>query len=658
MRRISGLQALLAALATFLVLGTVSATGQTSTPSLIHQAATGALQPRTVTALGITKTMPFFSDGAIATAQEGLGLVKPATGKSSTNAGGSASGGTNGNADNLGIAMRSYGCGSRDFNPQANSLNGNSGNERVNQDCSFRRQAEEDIVHNPAEPTNFLAGQNDSSLGFNQCGIDFSPDNGLHWGTFLPPFRQRINSPQNMGPGTNNNTARNTTTSDPNNNTTTGLPGTMHTYDAGSDPTVAFDSRGRGYFSCVIFDVNDFASGIYVTESPLAAKGSFFYNVPSTTKGFMPIEDNDPTIFHDKQFITADTYASSPNRDNVYITWTRFDATNSPIYGSMSTDNGKTWSTPQEINGTSTTLCTFPTVGPCRDNQGSDPIVLPNGDLVVVWYNVNTPTVGVNQILAVHCSPTGNSAAGTANLGCNPAPTLVGVVDEAAAPFCSFGRECIPGAFIRTNPFPRIAANTDNGHLYTVYQDYRRRDNNAMEWSIQFSQSVDGGITWTTERTVNPDTGLDHYFAAVDVAEVNGADRVGVSYYRTERVANENSGATFTQAATMTCGPAGTSLCNSDYVLAGGTGLQLPYDFKVVSVTFPPPDGIQAGFNGDYSGLTINKGSDAHPIWSDTRNADPYAPTNGVVQDEDIYTDNVGLPNGQATVAPGTVGKR
>jgi hypothetical protein len=97
---------------------------------------------------------------------------------------------------------------------------------------------------------------------------------------------------------------------------------------------------------------------------------------------------------------------------------------------------------------------------------------------------------------------------------------------------------------------------------------------------------------------------------------------------------------------------------NSDYVLAGGTGAATPYDFKVVSPVFGPPTGIQSGFNGDYSGLTINKGDQAHPIWSDTRNADPYAPANGVVSDEDIFTDNRGLPNGhEKCCSSGKIGK-
>jgi hypothetical protein len=63
----------------------------------------------------------------------------------------------------------------------------------------------------------------------------------------------------------------------------------------------------------------------------------------------------------------------------------------------------------------------------------------------------------------------------------------------------------------------------------------------------------------------------------------------------------------------------------------------------VVSPQFPPPDGIQSGFNGDYSGLTINRDTEAHPIWSDTRNSNPF-PENGVVHDEDVFTTMAELP--------------
>jgi hypothetical protein len=53
----------------------------------------------------------------------------------------------------------------------------------------------------------------------------------------------------------------------------------------------------------------------------------------------------------------------------------------------------------------------------------------------------------------------------------------------------------------------------------------------------------------------------------------------------------------------------------------------------------------------------INKGVEVHPIWSDTHNTDPYAPSNGVVHNEDGFTDNVGLPSGNPSLGRGVIGK-
>src|SRR5205823_4779132 len=63
-------------------------------------------------------------------------------------------------------------------------------NYRVNQDCSRRRQAEETIVANPVDPTDVIGGQNDSRIGFNHCGYDWSLDGGNTWGDQVPPFYQ------------------------------------------------------------------------------------------------------------------------------------------------------------------------------------------------------------------------------------------------------------------------------------------------------------------------------------------------------------------------------------------------------------------------------------------------------------------------------------
>ena len=527
-------------------------------------------------------------------------------------------------------------------------------NVRVNQDCTFRRQAEEIIKINPTDSRNIIAGQNDSRIGYNKCGFDFSFDGGQHWGDGLPPFYQRENHPELDGP----------TASNKNKNTIAGGAGTAHTYDAGSDPAETFDSAGRAFFSCVVFDVNTNASGVLVTQSPQGAGGSFYDNVSARGRAFVVVEDNSGTVFHDKEFIAADSFAGSPNRDNVYITWTVFfftaagDFLSSPIYASMSTDHAVTWSTPEEISGASTTLCFFgnffdKTRSPnaCDFDQGSDPQVLPNGSLIVPFNNGNTAATNPNaQQLAVVCHPSGSSAAGTAHLNCG-APSKVGDDVTVGEPLCNFGRgpeECVPGPFIRTNDFPRIALDDANANLVAVWQDYRNG-----EYDIQISSSTNGGHTWEEGGTVNPDSGFDHYMPAVGVGS---AHRVAASFYNSDRVPNENvipthpanvCGAAPPNNHCFQPGDPGVQKENSSYWLAGGRAgdkNETPFTALRISPLFPPPDGIQAGFNGDYSGLAVTDLT-AHPVWSDTRNsAVQTSPTQGVVHDEDVFTVSHAIP--------------
>lgn len=285
--------------------------------------------------------------------------------------------------------------------------------------------------------------------------------------------------------------------------------------------------------------------------------------------------------------------------------------------------------------------------------RGSNPIVLPNADVVVVFNNGNTAANNQNsRQLAVHCSPSGSSPNGTAHLNCG-APNKVGDDITVGEPLCDFGRgpeQCVPGPWIRTNDFPRIAINRENGYLFAVWQDYPNQ-----EYDIQLAGSTDGGLTWGPTSTINPGMDLDHYFPAVDVVanQAQGDDHVGSSYFRSQRVPNENN----TPAGGFAPGQPGVQQANSDYVLAGGRTSFLPrsFDFDVISPVFPPPDGIQAGSNGDYSGLTIVD-ENAHLIWSDTRNADPFAPADGVMHDEDVFTTTHSIPNGSGKSGVGKIG--
>jgi hypothetical protein len=208
--------------------------------SVIQDAATGKLKPAKIQLPnGTARTAPFFSSGLLNAAKHALDTSPSDMRLEESDF---ASGASIGHPD-IGIGKGTLGCSERGSGESSDD--GDARSVRVNQDCTFRRQAEEKIVFNPANPDNLVAGQNDSRVGFNQCGIDFSKDNGAHWGDLLPPFRQKINNPDGQ--------IKNAT--DPNSHTIVGGPGTFHTYDAGSDPAPAFDSRGRAFFSCIAFDV-------------------------------------------------------------------------------------------------------------------------------------------------------------------------------------------------------------------------------------------------------------------------------------------------------------------------------------------------------------------------------------------------------------------
>src|SRR5438093_1856350 len=201
----------------------ITAFAQNRTGTLLQKAARGKLRAaQIVTVSGptvVTRTAPFFSGGALAAARAAIDAAEDRQERADFGPGNDLP------FADLGRSPGTLGCGDRDGH----------GNQRVNQDCTFRRQAETDITFNPVKPNNLVAGMNDSRVGFNQCGIAWSTDNGRTWGDLLPPFRQRLNSPSSQLP----------TVQDPNRHTILGSAGTRHTYDAASDPAPAFDSQGR-----------------------------------------------------------------------------------------------------------------------------------------------------------------------------------------------------------------------------------------------------------------------------------------------------------------------------------------------------------------------------------------------------------------------------
>ncbi|HEV8174527.1 MAG TPA: hypothetical protein VGP91_12860, partial [Actinoplanes sp.] len=114
---------------------TVQPTSSSAEPSVPQRIAAGTLKPAFVKVGDGIKRMPFLSAGRtelLTNAQATTKALRAAP-------------------NSPGIAVKSAGCADRT----------GGRNVRVNQDCTFRRQAEEHIAVDPNDPKNLVAGMND-----------------------------------------------------------------------------------------------------------------------------------------------------------------------------------------------------------------------------------------------------------------------------------------------------------------------------------------------------------------------------------------------------------------------------------------------------------------------------------------------------------------
>ena len=484
-------------------------------------------------------------------------------------------------------------------------------NTRVNQDCSFRRQAEDIIQINPLDENNIIAGQNDSRIGFNHCGYDWSFDGGKNWGDQVPPFWQFQL-----------------------------LDG--HTADACSDPAGAWDSRGNAYSGGILFDVASDANAVVVMKSN-AGNGGAFYHAPNSALSFQEYRDtpvgvvaNDIVDFNDKELMTADSHASSPKRDNVYMTWTVFNAAgHSPIYFSQSTDGGATWSAGIEISGSNPAICTFPAVGPCNDDQGSDPVVGPDGSIYVAFANGNLPGAGIEQVLMVKCPVAADCSVPASwsvpvKVGDMISTHPVGPPSQNGCP----NRQCLPPNGYRAPDETTVTISADHSSkLYVTWADHRNNTNpncqlgapgggsGPCDHDIHYAYSTNGGGTWSATRTITPRSQFGETAQWQSWSEVtNDGSRLWVAYYDRHYGNCETTGCNDITAAEIHH-PA-TPNPSIDYERV--TTASMP------NLT-PANNPIQAGFLGDYMWVDTDSHGDAHLVWADTR------PMRGTAPEEDVY---------------------
>jgi hypothetical protein len=268
-------------------------------------------------------------------------------------------------------------------------------------------------------------------------------------------------------------------------------------YRISGDVSITYNAKGEAFLCYIAFDklgtTNYWAhgatrNGIFVRRSPDSGRtweNNEYVVASQLTAPGIPFED--------KPYIVADT-TKSQYAGTLYVGWTRWTLVDSQLLLSRSTDDGKTWSAPLEIDNHR---------GLPRDdngaNEGFSGVVGLDGTLYAVWGDGN-------NIVFTFSRDGGRHFAKTRDI-IHTAPIMFDVQ-----------------AVERSNGFPVLDMDRKSGRLYIVWSDYR---NGGVD--VFSSTSMDRGRTWSPAARVNSDplhNGADHFFQWLAVDQGTGAANV------------------------------------------------------------------------------------------------------------------------------------
>ncbi|MDT7690374.1 MAG: hypothetical protein QOE46_3133 [Acidobacteriota bacterium] len=346
--------------------------------------------------------------------------------------------------------------------------------------------------------------------------------------------------------------------------------------DFGSDPTLAFDTRGNLFYGYIVVF---FSNGSGVNGSEMAVARSTDGGKTYSSVTFFSNEGGQ-NHFNDKPMITTDSNTASRFRDNVYIAWDASSggSTGGGIRVGASSDHGTTFNVTRADDPS----------GPGR-SIGASPAVGPNGELYVAWNDY------AQNVIAFNRSFDGGKTW-----------DRQGVVSSKAIPFDI----AVPAELNRRAlVYPSLGVDTSNGpHRGRLYCSWM--DLNASGLSdILITYSDNKGASWSSPQPV-ADRGYfaDRFNHWLSVDPLTGD--VNVAFYDTRF---DTTGGRY-----MT-----------DYFLSqskdGGVTWSPNVRVSNQSSNEHDCDGVYPclGINygnqqGDYEGL-VSYGGVSYPVWTDSR---------------------------------------
>ncbi len=275
-------------------------------------------------------------------------------------------------------------------------------------------------------------------------------------------------------------------------------------YRVSGDVSVAFDNQGHAFVCYIAFDklgtFNYWArgatrNGIFVRRSLDGGKTWEADHFPVAEQSSSP-----GIPFEDKPYIVADN-SKSRYAGNLYVGWTRWRLADSQMVLSRSTDDGKTWSQPVEIDA-------HPGL-PRDDNgaaEGFDGVVGADGALYAIWSQ--------DDDIMFTESRDGGKTFTKVRPAIHTAPIMYAI-----------------DTLDRANGFPQIAIDPKGKRLYVTWSDYRNGD-----LDVFLAASDDRGKHWSPPVRVNNDpvhNGAEQFFQWLAVDPTDGS--IDVIFYDRRR---------------------------------------------------------------------------------------------------------------------------
>ncbi len=242
--------------------------------------------------------------------------------------------------------------------------------------------------------------------------------------------------------------------------------------DRASDPVVAYDSVRKVWLAVTLgISERERSYHFYVNRSP----DGLTWSAPVAAV-------TGPSGDLDKEWVTCDNGASSPYLGRCYISY--FHVGSGEIRTTFSDDGGLTWSTPSASS---------PVPPREYDFNGAQPMVLPNGNVVVVYTAFADPRFGERSEIQATRSTDGGATFS--------APVRAAFLSTADIPA------------MRT--FALASSEVDAaGRMYVVWEGCPGAGSCSAS-RIVMSTSVDG-VNWTPAQSVTTGSpGVDHFLPGI-----------------------------------------------------------------------------------------------------------------------------------------------